>query len=90
MFEIGSKVRVRATGHRHDGRTGTVVYRGTSTWGVSIDGRNYGFTPDELETTSDATSLKVTVTGTPYVQDHPDVILCVNDPGRKEAWAWTF
>ena len=49
-IEIGGNVTVNSPGHRQDGRTGTVSYQGRfmDTWGVSIEGHDYGFLPTEL------------------------------------------
>lgn len=49
-FQIGDRVTIHCPNHRQDGKSGPVVYHGQhfGTVGVEIDGRNYGFTPDEL------------------------------------------
>jgi hypothetical protein len=50
-LEIGQKVKVNSPGHGKDGCIGPVTYfsRFMGTWGVEIDGHNYGFFASELE-----------------------------------------
>ena len=49
-LEIGQDVTVSSHGHRKDGQTGTVTYysKFMGTWGVKIDGHDYGFFANEL------------------------------------------
>lgn len=51
MIRIGTKVIVNSPGHGQDGRTGIVDYHGRffGTLGVIIDGKTYGFMPNEIE-----------------------------------------
>jgi len=49
-FDIGEAVRVALPSHRQHDKVGTVVYYGEffGTWGVDIEGKTFGFLPNEL------------------------------------------